>query len=140
MREGRELPHLHIRAAGEAKLLVSFAYQLLQLRLRHSILHREISGLIGSQCDLRSQAHQCDFVCALDHAATCCHWSRAGYARLGGGFGDALGEDETHSLFYPNLSSRDATFLESLRNTLVRIVILLPDAKVSLLVIRRVIL
>ena len=101
-------------------------------------LHGLISRLICRQRDLVRQTHQLKFMVALDHAATRGHRGSAHDLQLGRSLCDSVAEYEAHCFFHAQRAGGDAEILQSLRQQLVGILVLLPGAHIRILAFRRV--
>src|SRR5437762_13763730 len=97
-----------------------------------------VCSFIRRERDLAGQPHQSDFMIALDHAPSSSNRSGRGDFHLTSSFGNPFGEYKAHCFFHSDGSSGDAAILKALRNPLIRTVIFMPHAVVSLLTFRSV--
>src|SRR5579862_1021396 len=138
MGQGGILTNLHTGFAREAQLVVGGCDQISNLLLGHAFTQSLVDGFIGGQRHLRGETHESNFVRSFYHAATGGYRSRAGDGGLRRGFNDSIEKNETDGFFNPKLAGGQAVVLESLRNKLIRVLVLLPGSYIGMLPIRGV--
>src|SRR5581483_5254166 len=119
-------PYLNAGSAAEAQAAVRFRDEFFHVALGHAFPQRAPCGFVGFEGDLRGQAHQLEFVRVLDHAAAGGHGRGANQLERGGGFGDAVGENEFDGLLDSQCAAADAAVAEAAADERVRVVVLFP--------------
>ena len=135
--EKRKTRRPELGASLESEFAVRGFDHLFYIVLGHAHFQRTIGRFVGCECDLGSEAHQVDFMAALDHAASGGDWSCAGEGRAGCGFCRLSAENKLYGLLDADHAAADCAVVQALGYAGVGAFVLLPDAYVGLAAIGR---
>ena len=124
--ERRVLPRLHARASLEAESVVRHADEVAEVPLRHSLFHRQISGLVRGERHLVGKFHELDLMLVLGGTAARRDRGSADDLEAGCGVCHTVAEAELYRLFRPDPTRGDAAIAKALRDPLVGALVLFP--------------